>query len=164
MSSNSTSTADAKSHGNATTSNTALPSGGSGSKAWIAGPIIGALVVLALIVGLEMYFLLRRQRSGPSVDVRREQSQPLDPDSNWSGKAELHAEFVVSPAFAMKSVDVSRAAELPSDAITQVGAKGAGGKGFRVKKKQISVEIGEASAPVEMGVNPRVQGVPPELP
>ncbi|KAK4038724.1 hypothetical protein C8A01DRAFT_37289 [Parachaetomium inaequale] len=64
-----------------------------GSQAWIAGPVIGGVAALAVLVGLYLFFARRRKRA-------RNRGEP-----EWAGKPELHADSLPGPAKPPVEVD-----------------------------------------------------------
>ncbi|KAH6650814.1 hypothetical protein F5144DRAFT_557393 [Chaetomium tenue] len=65
---------------------------GGGSQAWIAGPVIGGVAGLAILVGIYLFFARRRKRS-------------QNPEETWTGKPELDAESVPGPPKTPLEVD-----------------------------------------------------------
>ncbi|KAH6853707.1 hypothetical protein B0I37DRAFT_13735 [Chaetomium sp. MPI-CAGE-AT-0009] len=67
-------------------------SGSEGSQAWIAGPVIGGVAGLAILVGIYLFFARRRKR-------------PQNPEETWSGKPELPAESAAGPPKTLQEID-----------------------------------------------------------
>ncbi|KAL3472031.1 hypothetical protein BJX99DRAFT_236180 [Aspergillus californicus] len=72
-------------------SNSDSDSGGSSSKAWIAGPVVGAIVGCALIAGAIWFWLRRRRAGAQSATGTEAQVSELDGKDAFKtlGKAEL---------------------------------------------------------------------------
>ncbi|KAK3300324.1 uncharacterized protein B0H64DRAFT_369590 [Chaetomium fimeti] len=63
-----------------------------GSRAWIAGPVIGGVAGLAILVGIYFFFARRRKR-------------PHNVEETWSGKPELPAESAAGPPKTLLEVE-----------------------------------------------------------
>ncbi|KFY36243.1 hypothetical protein V494_05188 [Pseudogymnoascus sp. VKM F-4513 (FW-928)] len=79
-----------------TTPPTTPPHSSTTSKAWIAGPVLGAIAVVALILGLLFYM----RRRGRKTNITRDEfGSPYE-------KAELHADDVKKPVYEAATHDI----------------------------------------------------------